>query len=220
MRTLWLSHSLSEQTPLYGGGDGIEIRPEKSISKGDSCNTTRLSFPGHAGTHVDTPRHFRADGKNLDDFQPEEWIFNAPRVVTVEAGPGTLIGAERLAGSGSLDNAADLLIIRTGFERFRAEPLYWQNSPGLEPGLADYLSNRLPRLRAIGIDFISISSLSHRQTGREAHRTLLGKDFLLFEDMALARLDKAGKLKRVIALPLRVEASDGVPCTIIGSVEE
>ena len=218
MRTIWLSHPLSNQTPLYGGGDGIEILKDKSISNGDSCNTTRLCLPGHAGTHVDLPRHFIADGKTLDDFPPVDWIFDKPKVVNLAAGPGALIGPAMLAEDEALDSAVDMLILRTGFERFRKEPVYWQNSPGLQPDLADYLSKRMPNLRAIGVDFISISSLSHRETGRAAHRALLGKNYLLFEDMALSHLGKTEKLHQLTALPLRVKASDGVPCTIIGTV--
>ena len=218
MQTIWLSHPLTEQTPLYGGGQGIEIRPDKSIADGDSCNTTHLRFPAHSGTHVDTPRHFVGDGRNLDDIAPGEWIFNSPQMISVNVEPGTLIGAESIASSIDNDSKSDLLLIFTGFERYRGEPLYWQNSPGLKPELADFFSSRMSRLRAIGIDFISISSLAHRETGRAAHQALLGKDLLLFEDMALAGIADRGDLKQVIALPLRIAASDGVPCSLIGLI--
>ena len=107
-----------------------------------------------------------------------------------------------------------MLLIKTGFEKYRAEEIYWQNSPGLHPKLAYWLKEKSPSLKAIGIDFISISNLNNRALGRQAHIAFLSKNILLIEDMKLSCVNS--NLKTVIVLPLRVEGADGAPCTAIG----
>ena len=215
---IWLSHMLDKDTPLYGGVGSLSIKPEKEIKSGDSCNTTTISMPVHAGTHVDAPRHFIVDGKTIDEFTPEEWIFSYPLVLDIEVGPGEMIDIAKLIAAGlSNDSRVDIILLRTGFERNRGKDSYWQNNPGLNSEIAGFLQKRFPKLRAVGIDFISISSLSHRQEGRKAHKEFLSRDIVLIEDMQLSGIKEA-KLNRVIILPIRIMDSDGAPCSAIGEV--
>ena len=72
----YLSHYLSEKTPLYGNGKGIHFVPDKEIERGDSCNTANLSFPNHSGTHIDFPYHFNSTGKTINDYPTEYWQFD------------------------------------------------------------------------------------------------------------------------------------------------
>ena len=78
--------------------------------------------------------------------------------------------------------------------------------------------DRFPSLRAIGLDTISISSFSHRDVGRAAHREFLNSGIRIIEDMKLKNIIEPSKLMRVIALPFRYLGSDGAPTTIIGEV--
>jgi kynurenine formamidase len=76
--------------------------------------------------------------------------------------------------------------------------------------------------RAIGVDFVSSSSISHRDDGRAAHRAFLapndpGEPILLIEDMDLSA--DLSQLMRVVVAPLRVEGMDSACCTIIGELE-
>ncbi|MCD4652235.1 MAG: hypothetical protein K8S56_10695 [Candidatus Cloacimonetes bacterium] len=71
----------------------------------------------------------------------------------------------------------------------------------------------------IGMDFISVSSLRHREIGRSAHKSFLKLDILLIEDMSLSVLNSSCEIKEVIALPLRFSNADGAPCTVIGYEE-
>jgi arylformamidase len=70
------------------------------------------------------------------------------------------------------------------------------------------------------MDFISISSLTDRETGRQAHRAFLEKDILIIEDMKLGELEDGPVLAEVVCLPLRFVNGDGAPCTILGILEE
>jgi kynurenine formamidase len=215
-RLIWLSHVLSESTPLYGGARGISIKSQKTLAAGDSCNASLLTFPSHAGTHVDAPYHFLPHGKPVDAYPPETWVFRTPKLIEAKVQPGELLGPEVFSHSGQPDSRVDLVLLRTRFEQFRDAEIYWNNGPGLTPELAGHLRNAYPNVRAVGIDFLSVSSFHHRSQGHAAHRSFLSLDILLFEDLSLKSLDDLGRLKMVVALPLRVLGNDGAPCTIVG----
>ncbi|MBC8460159.1 MAG: cyclase family protein [Deltaproteobacteria bacterium] len=217
---IWLSHILTNDTPLYGGSSGIAVKQEKAIKLEDSCNTTVLTMPSHAGTHVDSPYHFLANGKRVDQYAPEDWFFNCPHIVFFSAKPGQLITPEDISLPEHISENTDLLLLCSGFEKYRGLDLYWQEGPGLSPELADYFVEHCPKLRAVGVDFISISSLMHREEGRAAHRTFLEKGIMLFEDMRLSGIRKEERLEKVVALPLRFSNGDGAPCTIAGWLDD
>ncbi len=220
MRYVWLSHIIDNETPLYGGQkNGVRIEPDKSIEVGDSCNTSTVSMPVHAGTHVDAPRHFVGNGKTIDAVLAETWVFKNPAVVRVAVSPGQIIQPEDI-NTEQLRERTDVCLFNTGFEQHRREDTYWEKGPGIAPSVADLLLTRCPGLKAIGMDFISISSLTDRDTGREAHRAFLGNEILIIEDMKLAEITDDQVLKEVICLPLRIAGGDGAPCTILGVIDE
>jgi kynurenine formamidase len=216
LKLIWLSHVLSEKTPLYGGAQGISIRSEKSIQAGDSCNTSIVTFPSHAGSHVDAPYHFIAHGKTVDVYSPETWIFTSPLVLEASSDPGELISISDLPTDLTEKNEVDMVLLRTGFERYRGQDRYWKEGPGLSPEIAIYLKGLYPSIRAIAIDFISISSLKYREDGRIAHRRFLENGIIIFEDISLKEISHPKNLVQVIALPLRFVDGDGSPCTVIG----
>lgn len=217
-RWLWLSHVLSSDTPAYGNGKGMRISHEKSLCAGDSCNAVRLDFSNHLGSHVDAPLHFIAEGRSVASYLPEDWMFTRPLLIDLPLDAAQLVTPEMLEPL-LLPGAHphDLLLIRTGFEQFRNETRFWQNSPGLSATLAPYLKQKFPNLAAIGVDCISISSLQHREEGRYAHRLLLGDGLRIFEDLALAAIPSK-RLQQVIALPLRFVQADGAPCSIVAQL--
>jgi kynurenine formamidase len=192
---------------------------DKSINAGDSCNTSFIKMPSHAGTHVDAPRHFFSKGRSIDSFSAHEWIFHNPCLIEIDVQPGTLIWPEHILKH-EVKEQADFIIFKTGFESRREDDIYWQQGPGLAPELAEFLLLKCPNLRAVGMDFISISSLKHREKGRMAHRDFLQRDIIIFEDMRLSELQPHVQLQKVIALPLRFKQGDGAPCTIVGEVVE
>jgi len=218
---IYLSYSLNRETPAYGGGDSLKIQQEKSIEKGDSCNTLYLSLSNHLGTHIDFPRHFVRAGKTSDDYDPEFWIFRSPFIIDISlVEPGLIIEPEAIDIDAVPDNI-DILIVKTGFCHLREKDIYWENNPGFAPCLAVFLRKRFPHLRVFGFDSISLSSFVHRDIGREAHISFLDhpRPILLLEDMDLSIVNNM-KLKHVIVAPLRVEGADGAPCTVFANIIE
>lgn len=210
-KIIFLSHIINEWTPLYGGEKSITVKKVKSIEKGDSCNKTYWSFPAHTGTHIDAPRHFLDKGRTISNLMPRDLFFKKICLIEVKnTKPGDIINEKDL----SYIKDCELLFIKTGFEKHRNKALYWKNSPALDDKLAGWLRKICPSLRALGIDFISISSLKDRKLGRKAHKAFLGDNILLIEDMKLSSLK--GSPDSVIIAPLILEEADAAPCTVLG----
>jgi len=205
-----LSHTLCERTPLYGGKKEIRILPVQAIAKGDASNTMFWALPNHAGTHVDAPRHFVKNGLPVDRLPVDNWIFNKV-VLKIIRGvePGRILSERDI---GKLPRSTDILLLKTGFERRRGQKVYWQDSPALQPSLAGWLKKQCPKLRAVGMDFISVSNIHNRELGRAAHRGFLGRRIILVEDMRLSGLRQDPK--KILVAPLMVKDSDGAPCTV------
>jgi len=214
---VYLSYFMDKNTPLYGGGKGISIAPDRSISNGDTANTKQLAFQNHSGTHIDFPNHFFEVGKTSESYSADQWIFRKPFMVQRAADENEIIclSEEEL---NKVPQDTDFLIVKTGFGKFRTEEKYWKYNPGFAPELANILRSQFPFLRVIGMDFISLTSFQNRELGREAHRNFLGGELpiMLIEDMDLSQLNTSPS--SILCLPLMIKGLDGAPVTIIGEI--
>ena len=220
IKRVFLSHVLAPDTPVYGANPRVETRPDREMTHGDACNTAIFCFHNHSGTHLDAPLHFDPRGRGVDQLEPGELVFERVALVDVPALPGELIGPPRLVRSQEQIADAEIVLLRTEFERRRGERAYIDENPELTPDLADWLRATGRALRAVGVDLISISAASHRDVGRMAHRRFLapqeGRPLLVIEDMSLAHA--SSNIARLWVLPLRVRGGDGAPCTVVAEV--
>jgi kynurenine formamidase len=206
--------------PVYGQGSiTVEKEMRRDFCRGDGCRVATFCMENHWGTHVDCPAHFYEAGKTVDQYPADFWIFCDVEVVDVVVAPGALIGIEDIPDASNY--ACSLLLLRTGFGKYRRDTTYWDVNPGIKPDVADYLRLRYPKLRGVGFDFISVSSFRHRGLGREAHRAFLredeGRELLLVEDMLLPA--EMSQLKTVVVAPLILKGFDASPCTVWGMSE-
>ncbi len=209
-KVLFLSHILDEKTPTYAAKNKITLTHTRGIKRGDVCNEMSWAFTNHTGTHVDAPRHFIEDGKTIDHLPAEWWIFNKVELVNIpKVKPGQIITSKDI---GLLPRGTELVLIKTGYEGNRYRKAYWHNAPGLHPEMAGWLMKMCPKIRAVGMDIISVSSIQNRELGRAAHREFLGRDILLIEDMRLSVLK--GSPEKVLVAPMRVKNADAAPCCV------
>jgi kynurenine formamidase len=208
---IYLSHFINENTPVYGGETGvIKLEKIKTISKGDTSNNLKLTFPGHINTHIDFPYHFDDNGKKINQYAAINWIFN--KVGFVES---TLEDIENQIANLPLD--IECLILKTGFEQYRGLEKYWKEQPIINAALASNLKSKFPNLRLFGFDMISLTSKLDRSEGKRAHLAfLVENDILILEDMHLAFLDQTPK--QIIVAPLQIDNADGVPCTVLAFI--
>lgn len=222
-KLIYLSHALNTETPTYGGLDRLEIKPIHSIDKGDVANTSSWKFTNnHIGTHLDTPYHFDAAGKQTLDYPADFWLFNKVSVVKIECNYGRLI---TIADFDKLDVDSDveLLLIDTDYERFRTLPKFHNDNPGFHSELANYLRAHFPKLRCIGFDSISLTSWNFIEEGIKSHHAFLGpldngEPILIIEDVTFSNLNSDDQLEWVLVSPLRIAEGNGGPITIFGKL--
>jgi len=221
-RYLLMSYRVDENAPLYPGTPPIEFKEVKAIKEGDSCNTFIARVSNHAGTHIDAPKHFFESGHAISRYPFKDLIFNDPVIIDCPKGKDEPIDAEGLLNCGP-GKSPDILLIRTGFSKYRKNDMevYSKENPYLLPQSAEYIRNKYPSVKAIGIDGISISSHKHKDIGKQAHRVLLddGKDgsaVLIIEDMYIP--NNLTKLSELIVVPFLGGGLDSSPCAVIGAI--
>lgn len=208
MAITYLSHFLNTDTPVYGGETGlVSFEKIRSISKGDTSNNLKLTFPGHIGTHIDFPFHFSDEGQKCDEYPASFWIFN--KVGFIECRVDDISVAIQ-----DVPADVELLILKTGFGAVRGTSKYWAEQPVIGRNTAMLFKEKFPLLRVFGFDMISLTSKLNREEGKFAHRAFLVENkILILEDMKLDLIDKAPE--RAVIAPLLVAGADGVPCTVI-----
>lgn len=190
---------------VYPGNPGIAFESQQAISAGAGANVSRIDFGSHTGTHVDAAKHFFDDGQTVDRVPLEKLV-----------GPALLIAMDdevRAVGAADLKRH-DLgnhtrILIRTRNSRLLDEPAFVPDYTYLAPDGAEYLVSRGVEL--VGVDYLSIEQFhsGHHRT----HRTLLGKDVVIVEGLALA--EPAPGEYELVCLPLRLEGLDGAPARAI-----
>lgn len=214
-----LSYPIRENQPTWPGNPTFHLESRGSIAAGGKANTCTIHLFNHYGTHLDGPLHFNGNGIPLDQIPFDRYFFQKPLVVDIPKGPGEKILPEDLLPHKENLEAADLLLIRTGFWKYRIEQpqVYENNGPGVSSQLARYFQEEMSQLKAVALDFVSLASYSDRTDGDLAHQTMLGmfhsRYICIIEDVNMRGLPE-GFLKRAAAVPLIMEGIDSSPVTM------
>ena len=218
-----LSYDLTIDTVLPMEGFALKLRKTSSIEEGEISNMFYFEVNNHAGSHIDAPNHFLQNGKRIADFDISSFVFQKPLVIDVPKQDSELITPTDLKPFYSRISDCDLLLLRTGFWRYRDSQAlrYARKNPGLSREAAAFIREKCKEMRALAIDSISMAAAEKSSEGIEAHRILLGdgnRPILLVEDINL-KYDLA-QLKRVIVLPLFIRGIDSSPCTVVAEIEK
>jgi len=216
----FLSYPLDGSAFGYGNGERLRMRQVKSIARGDSSNNTYIEMPAHYGTHIDFPYHFHQDGKTLSEYAAKDFVFHRVAIVEMQAPVSDLLIRPQHLPLAGCHPDTDFLIVKTGFCYQRWTEAYWQRGYGFHPDTAPYIKERLPQVRAIGFDLISLSSYQHRAVGRAAHRAfLIDHEMLIVEEMDLRTIESHTPIDQLIVAPLLLARADGAPCTVLAHIQ-
>ena len=220
-RYIRVSYDLEPLMPVFAGNPPNRVEKVDCFEKGEAWNSSLLTLFNHNGSHIDAPNHFDPRGRKICDYTIDDFIYTNPCLVDIPKEAGDCITAEDLAVTGARD--CDILLVRTGFYRIRNDESYVGDNPWLEPGAADFIRRNFTKLRAIGIDTVSIASCRHPEEGGDAHRILLREgDYasgpvMIIEDLNLGVLPSG--IKRFYAVPLFVRDADSMPCTAFAETD-
>lgn len=222
MKHIFLSHVLNASTPSYGGRESLALTRMTDIGRGDPLTGSRIGMSVHLGTHVDLPAHFHGNGQTIEAFPAGFWWFEKP--CCMEITPRDAVVRDELIDL--LESVEgedyDLLLVKTGLGSVRKEERYWRENAGFHPDVCEVVRRRMPRVRVMGFDTISVSSFLNRPVGREAHWKFLdpAAPILLLEDMDLSELGPHTPLAWVMVAPLLLEGAEALPCTVVGAIRD
>ena len=195
-----ISVSISGDLQIYPGDIRPELKPIASIDHGDLANMLELRLGSHTGTHVDVPRHFLRDGKNLDQVSLDQFWGRAKvfQLLVKEK-----IDREKIA---NLDiQARDIILFKTrnselwGVQEFQRDFVY------LTVEAAEYLVEK--KVKAVGIDYLSIEKFKSKS--HPTHDTLLKNEIVILEGINLKDVSPGEYF--LFFFPLKLKGADGSP---------
>ena len=180
-------------------------------------NVTAIAAGVHAGTHLDAPRHFFAEGRTIDQLKLEEASGTAV-CWTVRRDGGEEITVADLERQSPALEEDDILFLHTGWGvHFHTDHPRYHVHPYLSLEAAEWLVSR--RIKLLAVDVATPDQPEAvRPVGVRfdwpVHHLLLGNGILIAEH--LAHLDEvAGRRFTAFALPVPYVGSDGAPARIV-----
>ncbi|MDB5338359.1 MAG: cyclase family protein [Planctomycetaceae bacterium] len=199
-RWIDITRPVDENLPCWPGRAPPEHRWEKSLGAGDHCNVSMWRINAHAGTHMDAPLHFFADGKPIDQI-PAEIFLGRCEIVDLsspDAAPFDVDLAKRYCG-------VERLLIRTAHSAGITRTGYQPHDALMSEAAAAVLIEG--GLRLIGTDRLSVDDSAGK--GFELHHRFLGADCVIVEGLLLTEVS-AG-LYQLYAAPLRLTNTEASP---------
>lgn len=217
---IWLSFPLDIHGPRPPAIPAPSLKPLMTIAK-DGAAVQTLRLASHTGTHLDAPRHVVENGLAVGDFRPDEFVFTRPVVVDLASPERAVVMPAQLEPHRARLRGADIVLFRFGYGPLRREnpARYCDQCPGFGIEAGRWLRERLPSLRALGMDVPSAACIADLDRTMACHAELLegtGRRFLIIEDMDLER-DLEG-LREVRIWPWLVRGMDSGPCAVVGLV--
>jgi arylformamidase len=201
-----ISVPLMPDMPIWPDSVGFRVHRSSSIAAGDRANVSRLDMDVHAGTHVEGPLHFLADGDPIESFALDTFVGPAIVADLVDA---EVIGPAELERAAVPEGALRLLLktrnsalwrsrdrtFRTDYVALSAEGARWVTARGI---------------RLVGIDYLSIQRYGDDP---EAHRVLMRDGVVILEGLNLERATPGEY--RLVCLPLSLTNTEASPARAI-----
>jgi arylformamidase len=206
-----LTQELANGMPIYPGNPAPSFESYSTLER-DGVNLMSLALGSHTGTHTDAPKHFIQNGIGVDQIPPKKLIGEA-YVADLSYKPmGSGITPSDLESKleGRI-GADDIVICYTGCSERWGDQKVNSNYTYLTREAAEYFVSK--KVRAVGIDFLSIEKFKDPQRG--AHKTLLGNGIFIIESLSSAARQFLGSRVLLICLPIKLRGGDGAPSRVI-----
>ena len=192
---------------LEHGMRGVDIEHTMTLER-DGWNGSTYCLYSHAGTHMDAPVHFGVDDTSIDGIGLERCMGPAWVIDMSDVKPRELMTVAHLGVVADRILPGDIVLLRTGWSRYVAEPRYRDQLPRISVELARWFAQR--RISLLGIEPPAVADVHDRDEIREVHTILFEAGIIIVE--GLANLDSITRERvHFIALPLRIAGGDGAP---------
>jgi len=196
---------------------------------------TFLRLGVHNATHVDAPYHYNSTiggrpARTIDEL-PLEW-YHAPGVVldfTAKADGDAVTTAEieaELARVGHRLAALDIVLVRTGRDRFYGDPDYMQRGPGVTAEATRWLHDQ--GVRVMGVDAWGWDRPLHLQAQDAVASGAPGVFWAAHQaDLEYSQIERLCNLAALPAtgftvscFPLRIAGASGAPARVVAHVPD
>ena len=207
MKIIDLTHWIEPGMPVYPGTAAPVLEEANTIAR-DGFAEKKLSLNSHVGTHMDAPAHMLPGGRTLDSY-PVDLFWG--RAVLADFSPRRLewIELEDLLPFAPLLQAAQFLILRTGWGERWGTPAYFEGFPALSAGAADWLVKS--GVRGLGTDAISIDRID--DPAFPVHQRIFEAGLFAIEN--LANLHLLPVEFSLGCFPLAIRDADGAPARVV-----
>jgi kynurenine formamidase len=214
--------------------EGLFGVPARLLRDGEGWTRETLTLGTHNSTHVDAPWHYNSTvagrpAETIDEL-PLDW-FLAPGVVLDFTGRenGNAVTAEQLepalAAAGHELHERDIVLVRTGCDRFLAEPDYMLRGPGVTAEATRWLFDR--GVRVMGIDAWGWDRPLNLQAAEALERDEPGIFWAAHQsDLPYAQIERLCNLGElpptgftVACFPLKVVGASAAPARVVAIVE-
>lgn len=207
-----LSHPLRLGLPAAEPHGAPDFGSTAHALSGTTFTIGRLAMSAHTGTHVDAPSHLFPGGKTLSDFPLGHFFGSA--VVADFAGT-SVVTADALRRLPVPLRRGEALFISWGRAPLYGTEEYRTEHPYLADDAAEWVAEM--EVTFLGVDAPTPdmpSGLRGSSFHFPVHRTLLGADCLIIENLNTAVAGLTGRRVSFCALPLPLEGLDGSPVRI------
>ena len=214
MRVIDLTHSISENMPVYPGTEPPILAGANTYEK-DGFKETKLTMYTHTGTHMDSPSHLFPNGTTLDAFPASQFIGKALVIDCCDLPEGAAITMEKLRPYGDKVAEADFLLFNLGWDEYWGTDAYFGDYPCVDNEVLDLII--AGGYKGIGFDVIGLDPIADENLTR--HKKLFSScDIVNIEN--LKNLDCCGDdLFWFSCCPLKIKGSDGSPARAIAWFE-
>lgn len=187
--------------PRWPGDPEFEVSRVCDMSRGDSCNVSKVTLCVHTGTHIDAPCHYVQGGAGVE-AAPLDVLMGRGRVLQCDDQVAVRRGWLEEQGIEAGERLFFKTVRPTGRE-FREDYVYIARDG------AEFLVERGVKL--LGIDTMSVGGFYDSMV--ETHVTLLEAGVWVVENVNLSKVP-AGTFD-IICLPLVIPGCDGAPARVL-----
>ena len=207
MKIYDISLTITPNLPVWPGDPPVKLERVSKMEDGAHNNVSQLAMSAHAGTHVDAPFHFIADGNTIETLALD--VLVGPAQVVELPEQCSEINADALRAAG-IEAGATRVLLKTRNSHYWTQPglPFQKDFAAVSPDGAQYLVSIGVKL--IGIDYFSVAPFGD---SIPTHRVLLGAKLVILEGADLSQVP-AGSYQ-LTCLPLKLGGSDGAPARAI-----
>jgi arylformamidase len=207
-----LTHQVGPDMPC------ASIFPRPSFNKlrtlpDDPYNVTEIHMVAHAGTHVDAPLHYFADGPDMSSI-PLDRMSGAGVVWHIPKDNDEIIDVADLEAARPLPQEGDIVAVDTGWAQHFGTPRY-ESHPSFSPEAAAWLLAK--KIKLLACDFATPDLVYHlREPGFDwpVHKQLLANGILICEHLT-GHAALAGHRVEFLFTALPLVGGDGAQARVV-----